>query len=125
MKLYQFDQNNSAGVWKGPARIVLVEALSPEDALSVAEDFGVYLDGVSSGEDCKCCGDRWYRRWFGESVKLEDLVDQLSMELEFMENHSWYLDEAVPAVFLKTAEKNITYNTAAELEAFIDELKKC
>ena len=24
-------------------------------------DAGVYFDGVASGRDCECCGDRWFR----------------------------------------------------------------
>ena len=31
--------------------------------LRLAEDIGLYFDGVEQGMDCSCCGDRWYRAW--------------------------------------------------------------
>lgn len=59
---YEFYQNNSGGdeiltlgqpIW--------VEADSADQANERALEFGVYFDGVDSGEDCDCCGNRWTR----------------------------------------------------------------
>jgi hypothetical protein len=37
-------------------------AESTSEANTLAEKFArVYFDGVDSGDDCPCCGDRWYR----------------------------------------------------------------
>ena len=38
---------------------VLIEADSSDEANVIAETKGIYFDGVNSGEDCPCCGDRW------------------------------------------------------------------
>lgn len=60
MKYYTFDQNNSGGVFEGP-HYVIIQAPSAQVANVLAEDHGVYFDGCESGQDCDCCGDRWYR----------------------------------------------------------------
>ena len=57
---YEFDQNNSGGFFKGPAHKVWVQALSVEEACTVAEDHGLYFGGAG---DCSCCGDRWSSPW--------------------------------------------------------------
>jgi hypothetical protein len=58
---YQFRQNNSGGFLIGE-RNLIVEAETPEEANEIAEQQdGIYFDGVEKGEDCECCGDRWYR----------------------------------------------------------------
>jgi hypothetical protein len=68
MKFFDFRQNNSFGVFRGPARYVVVEAENAADANKrVLYDVeGVYFDGCSEGVDCPCCGDRWYRQWENE-----------------------------------------------------------
>lgn len=77
---YTYHQNNSGGFFKGPS-IVIVEADSHEEADEIAQENGVYFDGVDKGIDCECCGDRWYRSWvkptntpqsFGEDVEPSD-----------------------------------------------------
>lgn len=62
-KFYTFHQNNSGGVFEGPARNVIVEATSPEEANRIAQNHDVYFDGCDKGWDCSCCGDRWYPQW--------------------------------------------------------------
>lgn len=62
-KFYCFDQNNSGGSFvtdelAGIGEYVFIEASSAEDAISRAEDIGLYFGGEG---DCPCCGDRWYR----------------------------------------------------------------
>jgi len=70
-KFYTFHQNNSGGVFGGPALNVIVEANSTEHANERAHDFDVYFDGVDKGHDCECCGDRWYPTWEDGTEKPE------------------------------------------------------
>lgn len=61
---FKYDQNNSGGVFIGPAYNVYVEAFDDDQANEIAEQNGVYFDGVDEGIDCECCGDRWSRSWY-------------------------------------------------------------
>ena len=61
MSFYTYNQNNSGGSFTGPAKYVVIEASSANVANAIAEDHGLYFDGCETGEDCSCCGDRWYR----------------------------------------------------------------
>ncbi len=59
---YTFKQNNSGGFFDETeylGEVVIIEADSDDAAVNKAEDFGLYWNGVGTGEDCKCCGDRW------------------------------------------------------------------
>ncbi len=59
---YTFRQNNSGGFFDETEYLgeeVIIEANSENEAVSKAEDYGLYWNGVGTGEDCKCCGDRW------------------------------------------------------------------
>jgi len=58
---YEYYQNNSGGTYRGPARMVCVEASNPQEADRRAEAVGLYFDGVRKGFDCECCGNRWPR----------------------------------------------------------------
>ena len=81
MKKFVYTQNNSGGAydypeWTGPADLggvfshwdwqdevvdVWVMAESAAEADTLAKKYaGVYFDGCASGQDCDCCGDRWY-----------------------------------------------------------------
>lgn len=58
---YTFIQNNSGGSFRfdpssGVTHYVIVEADSETEAMNYAESIGLYFDG----DDCPCCGDRWY-----------------------------------------------------------------
>ena len=62
---YVYRQNNSGGIFdvdesKGVGHKVFIEANSESEARNKALSIGIYFDGVDSGEDCDCCGDRWY-----------------------------------------------------------------
>lgn len=62
MNWYLFDQNNSGGSFVVNDKVchrLFIEANTPEEAISKAEDLGCYWDGVAHGMDCPCCGDRW------------------------------------------------------------------
>ena len=61
---YTYSQNNSGGSFRGPAIYVIVEADSATQADYRAQhEAGIYFNGVQSGHDCGCCGDRWYPQW--------------------------------------------------------------
>lgn len=61
MAFYTYSQNNSGGFFCDPAKYVIIEANSADEADQIAEDNGLYFDGCMDGRDCSCCGDRWYR----------------------------------------------------------------
>lgn len=63
-KFYHYRQNNSGGAFefdhdKGISVNVIIQASSAEEADEKAGEIGLYFDGVESGRDCGCCGDRW------------------------------------------------------------------
>jgi hypothetical protein len=68
---FNFRQNNSGGSFyfdkaKGLTVEVLIEAEDAASANSIAEEKGIYFEGIDDGIDCSCCGDRWYRVSNGE-----------------------------------------------------------
>ena len=70
MMFYSFDQNNSGGRFDfdedvGITRYVVIEADSEDHANQIAEELGIYFDGVDKDLDCDCCGDRWCRTYGG------------------------------------------------------------
>ena len=72
MAVYSFRQNNSGGVFLEPAQSIIVVAAKSEDhALEIAKKAGLYLNGVSRGIDCECCGDRW-SNYASEFDSVED-----------------------------------------------------
>lgn len=68
---FTYLQNNSGGGFdtdgaRGISNVVIIEANSSSAARARAESIGIYFDGVASGDDCACCGDRWYAAWTGD-----------------------------------------------------------
>lgn len=60
---YTYSQNNSGGHFTTDDNIgsyVIIAAKNANDANERARQIGVYFDGCSSGDDCSCCGDRWF-----------------------------------------------------------------
>ncbi|MGF9741960.1 DUF7296 family protein [Bacillus pumilus] len=73
MAFYEYSQNNSGGhfeVNEKLCRRLFIEADSYSESESIAEDLGVYFNGVDEGVDCGCCGDRWYS---GDEVDLSEI----------------------------------------------------
>ncbi len=63
MPFYTYVQNNSGGYFEGP-KYVIVEADTHREAdRRAVDEADLYFDGVESGTDCDCCGDRWTRAW--------------------------------------------------------------
>ena len=74
--IYSFHQNNSGGYYTAPAKnIIVVDAKSEDQALETAKKAGLYLNGVSMGMDCDCCGDRWHNMAY-EFDTIEEAKDQ-------------------------------------------------
>lgn len=72
MPFYEYSQNNSGGHFHVDDKVchcVIIEARSADEADIIAQDLGIYFDGVSKDLDCSCCGDRWT-----EAYKPIDLV---------------------------------------------------
>lgn len=69
---YNFDQNNSGGVFEGPNNVI-IEADNAEQANYKAEQVGIYFDGVENDIDCDCCGDRWNRQYSDNDGTLSPL----------------------------------------------------
>ena len=68
-RFFDFRQNNTFGRWvydekRGISRHVIIEADDVEEAVSLAEDIGLYFDGRG---DCECCGTRWSKPWTNET----------------------------------------------------------
>jgi hypothetical protein len=65
-KFFTFNQNNTRGIYDITgwlAHHVIVEADNVREANEIAKGIGIYFEGCESGNDCSCCGDRWYSQW--------------------------------------------------------------
>jgi hypothetical protein len=63
LKFYEISQNNTGGSWVTDDKLchrLYIEANSSTEADEIAEGLGCYWNGVDEGQDCPCCGDRWY-----------------------------------------------------------------
>lgn len=73
MAFYEYSQNNSGGHFEVNDKLcdrLFIEADTFTEADSIAEDLGVYFNGVYKGIDCGCCGDRWSH---GDEVDLSKI----------------------------------------------------
>ena len=76
-RYYLFGQNNPGGKYFGP-KYVIIEAGDKDEANYIAVEWtAIYFDGVSSGLDCECCGDRW-EKIYKEELGYDNLSDTLS-----------------------------------------------
>ena len=57
---FKFRQNNSFGHFVGTP-LVFINAPNAAQANDIAQQNGIYFNGVADGIDCDCCGDRWFR----------------------------------------------------------------
>lgn len=63
MPFFNYHQNNSGGSFTVDHSVthdVIIEAKDAEHADRKAASIGIYFDGCRAGQDCECCGDRWY-----------------------------------------------------------------
>ena len=69
---WRYSQNNSGGSFDPDGGMeTWVWARGSSQANLVAETHGIYFDGCATGNDCRCCGDRWGTAW-GDSPGLSD-----------------------------------------------------
>ena len=79
LKWYCFGQNNTGGFFITDDKVchrVYIEAVSFRKAVEKAEELGCYCDGVSSGRDCSCCGDRW-SKWNDDPIDLNGIQNTI------------------------------------------------
>ena len=77
---YEFSQNNSGGFFEYTDNVsehVIIEAPSEEKALEIAENIGIYFDGVERELDCECCGDRWCSYTYPMKLEIKHYQDSL------------------------------------------------
>lgn len=118
MKFYEFNQNNTGGSFttnKIVCHRVIIQASDADEANRLARDMGIYFDGCSLGEDCSCCGDRWYPV-FGEGVsypyeydKKIIFKDEIEHAQFLADNYGWtspdiriYYKDKEPVEIFKT-----------------------
>lgn len=66
---FTFSQNNSGGRFTVDDKVdayVIIQAPDADTANQLAENIGIYFNGVAEGYDCECCGDRWCSQWSDE-----------------------------------------------------------
>jgi len=99
-KFYEITQNNTGGSFDVNDKVchrLFIEADSKDEATNIAESLGCYWNGVDSGIDCSCCGDRWYgsneldfdginTKWNGYEyakwLKKDESVDKVIEEIK-------------------------------------------
>jgi len=84
---FEFRQNNSGGSFevdleKGISHYVIIEAKNYIEANQKAFDIGLYFDGCESGNDCPCCGDRWYASDESDGSAIPSLYGESVYELK-------------------------------------------
>jgi hypothetical protein len=95
MSFYHFHQNNSGGSFhydyeRGISCNVIVEADSVDDANERGKRLGMYFDGVESGRDCSCCGDRWYPLWnYGKEEAGAATPEHYGEPAALVEGYGW------------------------------------
>ena len=86
-KFYEYTQHNSGGSFSnsekdGIAEYVVIEALNAEHANTIAEGIGLYFDGCDNGNDCPCCGDRWYRAYESDGSDVPSIYGEPLANIE-------------------------------------------
>lgn len=105
-KYYEFSQNNSGGSFDfdeelGITTRVFIEAYDAVDANHRAERIGIYFDGIDSGQDCACCGDRWYsvEEPWREAILEENLGEHILELMTFKFHMKWQKPDK-PEIFV-------------------------
>lgn len=76
MAWFYFRQSNPGGSYRineQVSRFVFIEAESAEEANERAIEAGIYFNGVSTGDDCECCSDRWREASDDDATSVEDI----------------------------------------------------
>jgi len=84
MPFYEYSQNNSGGDFvEEMGHGVFIEIATVEEANDRAEGMGIYFNGVDSGSDCPCCGDRWSTAWNEAASTREELIKEVRVSIEY------------------------------------------
>lgn len=121
MAFYAYRQNNSGGGFDfneavGITTNVIIEADDARHANYLAERIGLYFDGVETGRDCDCCGDRWYRagEWSDdEGTERPEMYGEDVTVPGFQNRYAWMS----PDVFVHYADGRIVGYSYATDEA--------
>lgn len=96
---YTYIQNNSGGLFTNPSKYFIVEANSDNVANAIAEDNGLYFNGCETGQDCSCCGDRWYEAYGSPST--EPLIYGKTIDDFLKEKHVKFKEfERIPFIIV-------------------------
>lgn len=120
MNFYEYRQNNSGGSFDMDlGKKVYIQATSPEKANSIAENNGIYFDGVYNDIDCSCCGDRWYE------ADNHDIKDVETVSASIKRALSGFI-EKIAIIFndgeIVTFDKNNS-NNQSNLDIFLERTK--
>lgn len=93
MPFFTYNQNNSGGGFdvdeeRGISHFVIIEADDAIQADDRAQEIGLYFDGVDSGADCGCCGDRWYEAWLHDGKPVPTVYDIPIQDVVFTDKWS-------------------------------------
>lgn len=92
MPFYTYNQNNSFGIFKGPAHYVIVEADNTAEADTIAVKNGLYFDR-DYDVDCECCGQRWRSSKWIEPTD-EPLI--YGKHPDKANKTTWLMDQSIP-----------------------------
>lgn len=100
LKFYEISQNNSGGSFITNDKLchrLYIEANSSTEANEIAEGLGCYWNGVDEGQDCQCCGDRWYG---GHAVDITSMTKEKdsSYPVELWVDRKTTADEALASL---------------------------
>ena len=91
MKYFEFSQNNSGGSFDVDDKLchrLIIQAETEEQAVTKAEEMGVYFDGCQNGIDCNCCGDRWYSP---SEVQIDKMAKVYKKPMESIEDYAQFI----------------------------------
>jgi hypothetical protein len=119
-KYYEFSQNNSGGSFYCNDKLchrLIIEANNEEQAISIAESLGCYWNGVEEGQDCSCCGDRWYP--YTNEIKIDGgyPITEYNSNIEFVnEKYKNFSFLQEPKVVDKKIGKTLYTNVEASIK---------
>ena len=112
---FHFSQNNSGGSFDINDRVtvsVYIEALNADDANDRAERIGIYFNGCSTGQDCSCCGDRWYSAYGSPAfTNLQEIInqyDEMENGKDSWRKRSQWADDNEPFVIIYSLDGTVT-----------------
>lgn len=112
MPYYPFHQNNSGGHFMMTSTLthyVIIEAGTADEANDKLEILGGYFNGCETGEDCPCCGDRWYPVWRDEGTPVPMVNDQAPQD---------YVNNRKNSLWMKPGKNVVVHHADGRVEWF-------